>query len=312
MNRLTGSSCAMILLFCLCVAATGLAAEATTDYGEPTVFNGQQVRVFFAHNDTDISALGVEVPAEMYLNAPMLPASDGKYDVPVDAGDPGKGVAWHCCGYEIVLALPESAVKMSAFRHVVLNWNPQGHVPPGIYNLPHTDFHFYFISNEERLSIGGARDATEMCKVPDASPDQPPLPNPQTCDQFQATAAELPPDQMPAGYVNMGATEPAMGNHLIDPASHEFHGQLFDHTFIYMTNKGRLTGMEPMISLDFLHNVQQPVRVPIAMPAAFPMAGLYPTEYVVENDRERGVFRVAYESWKTFPASAAPVSAGSD
>jgi len=200
--------------------------------------------------------------------------------------------------------LPEAALSLTAFRHVVLNWNPQGHVPPGVYTAAHTDFHIYFTSVEERRAIGRAGHAEEMCWIPNPVGTEPPtVPVPQTCEQFARTAAALPDDQMPPRYQNLGATEPAMGNHLLDLASHEFHGQAFDHTFIYMADAGRLTGMEPMISLEFLRGLESPLRVPISMPAAFPAAGLYPTEYVVEYDRAKGVFRVSYQTWKPFPAS---------
>ena len=39
------------------------------------------------------------------------------------------------------------------YQFVELNWNPQGHEPPGIYDLPHFDFHFYTISLEKRNTI---------------------------------------------------------------------------------------------------------------------------------------------------------------
>lgn len=285
-------------------AVMASSAEFNKDYGPAATFNGQEVRAFFTHNGSEIGALGVEVPVAMYEGAPMDPPSDGKYDILQDAADPAKGKAWYCCGYEVVVDLPESALRMSAFRKVVLNWNPQGHVPPGVYTLPHTDFHFYFMSEEERLAIGRARDAADMCIMPNPLGSEPPeVPFPQNCEQLRATAAPLPADQMPVGYRNLSATEPAMGNHLLDPEAHEFHGRPFDHTHIYMANAGRLTGMEPMITLEYLRSLESPVRVPVGMPAAFPDAGMYPTEYVMEYDRAAGVFRVAYENWKPFPAS---------
>lgn len=283
-----------------------LASEADfiREYGPAATFNGQEIRAFFSHDGAEIGALGVEVPVAMYEGAPMDPPSDGRYDVPRDANDPAKGKAWYCCGYEIVVDLPESARELSAFRQVVLNWNPQGHVPPGVYTIPHTDFHFYFMAEQERLGIGRARDASDMCLMANPlGPEPPEVPFPQSCEQVVATAAALPADQMPAGYQNLNATEPGMGNHLLDPAAHEFHGQPFDHTHIYMSNAGKLTGMEPMITLEYLRSLEAPVRVPVAMPAAFPQAGMYPTEYVMEYDRTAGVFRVAYENWKAFPAS---------
>ena len=311
MNKAVLNACSVVGMMSFFSIAPVSGEELMTEYGPPATFNGQQARVYFKHKGSEIHALGVEVPAAMYEGAPFDPPTDGLNDVPVDADDPSKGVAWYCCGYEIVLELPQSALDMTAFRHVVLNWQPLGHIPPGIYDLPHTDFHFYFMSNEERQSIGRARDSKEMCMVPDPNPDLPPLPNPQTCEQFALTAAELPPDQMAPGYISLGATEPAMGNHLLDPASHEFHGQSFDHTFIYMANAGKLTGMEPMITLGYLRSLQAPNRVPISMPAAFPESGHYPTEYVMEYDREADVFRVVYENWKAFPASGGSSSSQS-
>jgi len=306
MNKAIVSACVAIGLVHFSPAALGSTAEFSTEYGAPAAFQGDTVRAFFKHDGQQILSLGVEVPAALYDKAPMEPASDGHFDVPIDADDPAQGTAWFCCGYEIVVPLPASAAEMTAFRQVVINWNPQGHVPPGVYDAAHTDFHFYFINTEERLSIHGARDSKEMCAVPNfLGPEPPMLPIPQNCDQVAVTAATLPADQMPPGYQNLGLTEPAMGNHMVDPSWHEFHGQSFDHTFIYMTNAGQLTGMEPMISLNFLRSLEAPVRVPISMPAAFPVAGMYPTEYVIEFDHEGGLFRVSYETWMQFPASGA-------
>jgi hypothetical protein len=305
-------ACVTFCLVSIAPAAWGADSEPVTEYGAPAEFNGQNPRVFFTHAGPEVLSLGVEVPAAMYDGAPMDPPSDGQYDVPVDAADPARGMAWYCCGYEVVMELPESARSLTAFRHVVLNWNPRGHVPPGVYTAAHTDFHFYFTSSAERRTIGRAGDAKEMCSIPNPVGSEPPtVPVPQTCEQFAVTTAALPDDQMAPGYQNVGATEPAMGNHLLDLASHEFHGQAFDHTFIYMADAGRLTGMEPMISLEFLRSLQEPVRVPISMPAAFPTAGVYPTEYLVEYDRANGMFRVSYEAWKPFPASGT-LTAGID
>lgn len=304
MNKAMVSACVAIGLVNFSTAAMAAPAEMVTEYGSAATYNGQQVRVFFTHNDSDIQALGIEVPAAMYDDAPMDPPSDGRYDVPVDVADPAKGVAWHCCGYEVIAGLPDSALRMTPFREVILNWNPQGHVPPGIYSVPHTDFHFYFMTDADRLSIGGAKDSKVMCTVPNfLGPEPPRLPVAEDCEQLAITAAELPADQMPAGYQNLGLVEPAMGNHLVDPNFHEFHGTAFDQTFIYMTNAGQLSGMEPMITLGFMRNLQEPVHAQITMPAAFPVAGMYPTGYVMEYDRDDGMFRVYYENWKPFPAS---------
>jgi len=304
MHRIPAFTCIAIGLVFVSSAAWCSSDEAVTEYGDSAAFNGQEIRAFFTHKGPEIVALGVEVPAAAYDDAPMDPPSDGKYDTPVDADDPSKGVAWYCCGYEIPVSLPESAQQMTAFRNAVLNWNPQGHPPPGVYNARHTDFHFYFMSEQERLSIGHAADAKSMCWLPNPMGSEPPkIPDPQSCEQLAVTAAPLPADQVPPGYQSLGATEAAMGDHLVSLGWHEFHGQPFTEALIFTANAGHLTGMEPMVALDYMQSLQEPQRTAITMPAAFPTAGMYPTEYVVAYDRDAGLFRVSFENWKAFPAS---------
>jgi hypothetical protein len=42
---------------------------------------------------------------------------------------------------------------------VGLNWNPHGHIPPGVYDLPHFDFHFYIEPIEKIFAISLAEGA---------------------------------------------------------------------------------------------------------------------------------------------------------
>jgi hypothetical protein len=37
-----------------------------------------------------------------------------------------------------------------------MDWEPHGHPPPGVYDVPHFDFHFYMITPEERAGIDGS------------------------------------------------------------------------------------------------------------------------------------------------------------
>ena len=45
------------------------------------------------------------------------------------------------------------------FTHVLIDYNPHGHEPPGVYDLPHFDVHFYIIPSAERMGdrAGGSR-----------------------------------------------------------------------------------------------------------------------------------------------------------
>src|SRR5690348_14444530 len=53
---------------------------------------------------------------------------------------------------EVFLTLPSQAAG-TGFTVLGLDWNPQGHPPPGIYDVPHFDFHFYYIPDSYRTTI---------------------------------------------------------------------------------------------------------------------------------------------------------------
>jgi len=53
---------------------------------------------------------------------------------------------------QYVLTLPKNKGQ-NFYTHVLFDWNPHGHEPEGIYDLPHFDFHFYIIPSEERMNI---------------------------------------------------------------------------------------------------------------------------------------------------------------
>src|SRR5688500_14232731 len=52
-----------------------------------------------------------------------------------------------------VYPLTMPANNPTPYRNVLLDWNPGGHEPPGIYDKPHFDFHFYTIDEAERHAI---------------------------------------------------------------------------------------------------------------------------------------------------------------
>lgn len=192
---------------------------------------------------------------------------------------------------DVLLGLPEGELPLdlpipdgnpTPYRFVNLVWNPNGHIPHGIYTVPHFDVHFYLIDPATRDAI-----------VP-ADP---------------ADAAELevrgsrPPEEgfMAAGYVNPGgSTLPRMGSHWIDPASHEFHDESLDKTFIYGTWDGRLVFAEPMIARAYLES-RPDVTVEIPTPARYARPGWYASAYRVAWDEVAGEYRVAltgFSEWE--------------
>lgn len=148
-----------------------------------------------------------------------------------------------------VLNLPKESAKTHV-QHVSFDWMPHGHEPDGVYNVPHFDCHFYYTSNDERMSI---------------IPDDP--------------RAAKNPDQalLPQGYVK-GPAVPQMGAHWLDPTSPELNGKPFTTTFIYGSLDGKVTFLEPMFTLAFLQQVKDD-RLPVKQPAKVEKAGLYPAQY---------------------------------
>ncbi len=176
-------------------------------------------------------------------------------------------------GTEYVLNLPPQA-RLTAFDHIGLNWNSNGHPPAGIYNVPHFDFHFYTITEQERDRITAqGDDLLKAGKKPTA-------------------------EYMPAGYVLVpDPAVPRMGSHLVNPLSAELQGQPFTKTFIYGSYDGRIIFFEPMISKAFLES-KVSVTEFIKLPARYPKPGYYPTKYSVKYDKASKEYTVSLEGMK--------------
>jgi hypothetical protein len=170
---------------------------------------------------------------------------------------------------EYMLALPEQA-SATPFNHIGLDWNPMGHVPPGIYDKPHFDFHFYMISPEERNSITATGE--DMVKV----------------------SKNVSLEYIPEGYVPTPGGVPRMGAHWIDPTSPEFNNQSFTKTFIYGFYDGKMVFVEPMVTKAFLETRPNTIDI-IKVPAKYPKKAYYPTRYRVTYDANTKEYSVSIE-----------------
>jgi hypothetical protein len=181
--------------------------------------------------------------------------------------------------YAFDLQLP--AQSPAPYRFAELDWNPHGHVPPGVYTVPHFDFHFYMVPQSARDAIDPA--------------------NPQ----FAAQASDLPTgDLVPPFYVVPGppaaVAVPRMGVHWSDVRSPELQGilgnpsgyQPFTKTFIYGSWDGSFTFLEPMVTREYLLTHPDAVS-PISVPARYAQSGWYPTSYRVTYDAQAKEYRIA-------------------
>ena len=181
----------------------------------------------------------------------------------------GADSAVHDIAY--LLTMPTKAPK-TVVEHVVLNWQSAGHPPPGVYDVPHFDFHFYLVSRAEQMKVAFGSES-------------------ESGDPSQQPPAEL----MPPGYIMPpGTAVSKMGAHAIDPASAEFNGKPFTVSLIYGYYNKRQTFIEPMVSLEFL-NSKQAYSAPVPRPERYSKAGAFPSSFNVKYDPGQTRYEVAFE-----------------
>lgn len=168
--------------------------------------------------------------------------------------------------FEYTLRMPNKAA-MLPFDHIDVGWGPEGHEPPGIYDLPHFDIHFYMISQEEKMNI--------------LDPEK---------------AEILPPrEYWPKHYFPTPGYVPRMGKHWLNELTPELRGETFTHTFIYGSYDGEFIFYEPMITLDYLLQ-QNSEEFEIFQPAAFQRTGLYyPTRYSIRYDEKKKEYLIVLD-----------------
>lgn len=174
-------------------------------------------------------------------------------------------------GRMIPLLMPEEA-HTTLFTHVLFDWNPNGHPPPGIYTRPHFDFHFYMIPDEERAAIRGGFDSV---------PIEP---------QF------VPPDYSPDGSPQRGIVIRNMGVHWHDAEAPEWNAQDFTKTVIHGFYLGQMIFIEPMITKAYFES-KPDVTEEIKLPEAYQRSGYYPTRYRIRYDPDKGEYTVALEGF---------------
>ncbi|MFB3816256.1 MAG: hypothetical protein ACE147_01215 [Candidatus Methylomirabilales bacterium] len=197
--------------------------------------------------------------------------------------------------YEYVLPLPDALARRGdvPFKWVLLNWNPAGHVPPGVYDVPHFDVHFYMepIANVFALQSGPC--GPELIR----------------CDQFAIGKQPVPPDYLHPDFRDVDAVVPAMGNHLVDLTGPEFHKQPFTRSWIYGAYAGQIIFWEEMVAHRTLLEKPQSCS-PIKLPKGVATSGFYPTVSCLRHDEATGETTVSLERFAFRSAAAAAASPG--
>ena len=230
------------------------------------------------------SAIGVPVAIGVTMTPgarEQLPAEPNNYSRCFDVN--GDGVYGHheCIGdEERILELPAAAKGLKIpFKWITVNWNPLGHVAP--YAVPHYDFHF-FAADRERVEAIRPGTCGELAN----------------CDDFKHATQPLEPKYLPAGYIDVGAVLPRMGNHLFNSQSPELKDKKpFTHTFIYGVYEGDLTFWEPMITPNVFRQTRSGACYDIPQPKAFKQTGYYPTRYCIRQDAQTSDYTVSLENF---------------
>lgn len=155
----------------------------------------------------------------------------------------------------IVLPLHQKAMEATHFKHIGMNWNEEGHPPPGVFTVPHFDFHFYMITSEEREAI------PTYAEDPTGFDDQP--------VGIYAPQGYFTP---PFG----GTAEPQMGSHWIPVNLGDFLP--FTKIMIYGTYNGKVHFIEPMITVEHMLTTNA-WNIGFPTPQAYPDPGYYPSAY---------------------------------
>lgn len=249
MKKFLTSFAAVFILLTSC-KKHDLKPEGTFKGSEVNVFNGKAYTLFKTDNWARPKQLAVVITDDAINSLPMS----------------GKSLKDE---YPFLLAFHPRAVE-TAFDHAELDWNPNGHPPPGIYTVPHFDFHFYTMSVEEQMAIPPFDvDPSKFLKYPGQ-------------------------DYLPPNYISTPPGVPMMGMHWVDVTSAELHGEPFTQTFIYGTYDGKVTFYEPMVALDYLKSTNNFTRQ-IPLPAKVQKPGFYPTSMHIL--RKNGTTQIILENF---------------
>jgi hypothetical protein len=241
-------------------------ATPTTVYGESGAMGEGTARIYAELNaDGSPVSIGIVYTQGVLEGLPTEPNMESRC---FDVNGNSTLEMTECIGdYELILSMPPEMTQNGAipFQWATLNWNPHGH-PPSIWEVPHFDFHFYTVSEEEVQAIRPGPCGALI-----------------NCEDFERGTKPVPAPYLPANYKSIEDTVAAMGDHLVDSAAPELADPpqaKFTHSFNYGAYDGHIIFYEPMIAYDFLLGQPDECRA-ISLPAAWENSGYYPTEYCI-------------------------------
>lgn len=284
---------ALFMSFVACdkdpIEVNGGSATTNRQYGPAQTIGGGTVRSYItldSKNNNVPVEIGVAISESAMDNLPA--AAPAMSSMPDHSAHANMAMVMNM----YLLDLPSQ--NPTPYKFVQFDWNPSGHEPAGVYDLPHFDFHFYSVPVSVRNSIvpTDPQYATKAASFPAQD-----LRAPFYLDA--ATAAGAPP---------AAVTVPEMGLHWLDVRSPELQGMAgkpqdfkpFTKTFIYGSWNGEFIFDEPMITKAYLlakkTTTDATVRdelIPVSTPTKRAKPGYYPDAYRITYDAAAKEYRVA-------------------
>ncbi len=228
-------------------------------------------------NDGSPKSIGIKFPKQTLENLPTNVMHDGSTCFDVDNNNEIDLHSECTGGHARTLRFNSD---LTPFNNITINWESHGHVPPGIYDSPHFDFHFYMTTDIERKKIFPGN-----------------CPGLLNCEVLEKAIVPIPEIYIHPDYLNTELAFAHMGNHYVDGTSPELNGGEFTHTFILGSFDGHITFYEPMVSKEYL--LTQPnICNPIKQPLAFEVEGYYPTTYCVRYNENSEMYKVSLEDFE--------------
>ena len=173
------------------------------------------------------------------------------------------------------LYFPDEA-RGVAVDHATFDFVPGGHPPPGVFDLPHFDVHFFYLTQEEVEEI-----------------------NPKNAD-FAAMGMKLHDEKyVPEGFGAIpntppeAAVVPGMGQHLVDMTVRLVPGEYkFTEVILNGSWDGKYAFVEPMVTLDYLLS-KPTVTNDLKLPQEYQKTGLYPTKYSITYDAASDTYMIS-------------------